>query len=95
MDERQQAQVAYRETITNKAESASPVHPADRRKGMFGDVSLTIDPLEPGSGFPLRERRIVGGSIPKNASGRRGRGIEGGREERCHAALPDVDIRFR
>ena len=57
-------QVAYRETITQQAEARHRFVRQTGGKGMFGDVTLTIEPLEPGSGFDF-ENEIVGGVDPE------------------------------
>src|SRR4029077_7530567 len=57
-------QVAYKETITNSSEVRHRFVRQTGGKGMFADVTLRVDPQEPGKGFEF-ESEIVGGSIPK------------------------------
>ena len=85
-------QVAYRETITNKASARHRFIRQTGGKGMFGDVSLTIEPLEPGSGFHF-ENEIVGGSIPKEYIPAVEKGIEEAMKNGVVAGYPMVDIR--
>jgi len=56
--------VGYRETIRIPAEVRHRFIRQTGGKGMFADVSLRVEPLEPGKGFVF-ENEIVGGSIPK------------------------------
>src|SRR5207249_1476118 len=57
-------QVAYKETITIPAEVRHRFVRQTGGKGMFADVTLKVEPQEPGKGFEF-ESKIVGGSIPK------------------------------
>src|SRR5216117_1603727 len=57
-------QVAYRETITQPAEQRHRFVRQTGGKGMFGDVTIRIEPQSPGSGFVF-ENEIVGGVIPR------------------------------
>jgi elongation factor G len=58
-------QVAYRETIRNRAEKveAKFVRQTGGR-GQYGHVVINIEPSEPGSGFVFDDK-IVGGVIPR------------------------------
>jgi elongation factor G len=85
-------QVAYRETITNPAEARHRFVRQTGGKGMFGDVSLRIEPLEPGSGFHF-ENEIVGGSIPKEYIPAVEKGIEEAMKNGVVAGYPMVDIK--
>src|SRR5213593_4675780 len=57
-------QVSYKETISIGAEHRTRFIRQTGGKGMFADVTLRIDPQEPGKGFEF-ESKITGGSIPK------------------------------
>jgi len=85
-------QVAYRETITTKASARHRFVRQTGGKGQFGDVSLTIEPLEPGSGFHF-ENEIVGGSIPKEYIPSVEKGIEDAMKGGVVAGYPLVDIK--
>ena len=85
-------QVAYRETISNEAKARHRFIRQTGGKGMFGDVSLTITPLEAGSGFQF-ENDIVGGSIPKEYIPAVEKGIEEAMRNGVVAGYPMVDIK--
>ena len=85
-------QVAYRETISVAAAARHRFIRQTGGKGMFGDVSLKIEPLEPGSGFHF-ENEIVGGSIPKEYIPAVEKGIEEAMKNGIMAGYPMVDIK--
>lgn len=55
--------IAYRETITGKAEGHARHKKQSGGSGQFGEVYLRIEPLERGAGFEFTNE-VVGGSIP-------------------------------
>ncbi len=57
-------QVAYRETIMNKAEAECKYAKQTGGRGQFGHVLLRVEPLEPGKGIEFVDE-IKGGIIPK------------------------------
>ena len=57
-------QVAYKETIRNKAKAEGKFIRQSGGKGQYGDVWFELEPLEPGSGIQF-ESKIVGGAVPK------------------------------
>ena len=57
-------QVAYRETITKKAEIDYTHKKQTGGTGQFARVKLVIEPNETGKGFEF-ESKVVGGSVPK------------------------------
>jgi elongation factor G len=57
-------QVAYRETIINKAEAECKYAKQTGGRGQFGHVLLRVEPLEPGKGVEFVDE-IKGGVIPK------------------------------
>jgi elongation factor G len=87
-------QVAYRETISQKAETRHRFVRQSGGKGMFGDVTIVIEPLEPGSGFVF-ENEIVGGVIPKEYIPAVEKGIEEAMRNGVVAGYPMVDIMVR
>jgi elongation factor G len=59
-----QPQVAYRETVSRKAEIDYTHKKQSGGSGQFARIKLVISPTEPGEGYSF-ESRIVGGSVPK------------------------------
>jgi len=57
-------QVAYRETIRQRAEAEGKFIRQTGGHGQYGHVRITLEPAEPGSGFEFVSE-IVGGAIPK------------------------------
>ncbi len=85
-------QVAYRETISTPAEQRHRFVRQTGGKGMFGDVTLKIEPQEPGKGFEF-ENEIVGGSIPKEFIPAVEKGVEEAMRNGILAGYPVVDIK--
>jgi len=57
--------VAYRETISGRAEAEGKVKKQSGGHGQFAVVNLRVAPLERGAGFQFRDV-TVGGSVPRN-----------------------------
>ena len=57
-------QVAYKETIKNRAEAEGKYIKQSGGKGQYGHCKIIMEPLERGEGYKF-ENKIVGGSIPK------------------------------
>ncbi len=87
-------QVAYRETITAAAEQRHRFIRQTGGKGMFGDVTIRIEPQTPGTGFTF-ENEIVGGVIPKEYIPAVEKGIEEALKNGIVAGYPMVDIMVR
>jgi elongation factor G len=85
-------QVAYRETISQAAEQRHRFVRQTGGKGMFADVSLKVEPLEPGKGFEF-ENEIVGGAIPKEFIPAVEKGVEEAMKGGVVAGYPMVDVK--
>jgi elongation factor G len=86
-------QVAYRETIRNRAEKveAKFVRQTGGR-GQYGHVVINIEPGEPGSGF-IFEDKIVGGSIPREYIGSVEAGVREALDTGVLAGYPVIDVK--
>ena len=84
-------QVAYRESITKAAEAQGKFVRQSGGSGQYGDVILTVEPGEEGSGITF-ESKIVGGAVPKEYI----RPVEEGVREAAGAGIlggyPMVDL---
>jgi len=85
-------QVAYRETITVPAEQRHRFIRQTGGKGMYGDVTLSVEPQEAGKGFEF-VNEIVGGSIPKEFIPACEKGVEEALRTGIVAGYPMVDIK--
>jgi elongation factor G len=85
-------QVAYRETITAKAEVTEKYAKQTGGHGQFAKIAIEIEPLPPGSGFEF-ENEIRGGSVPREYIPSVERGIRDTMEKGILAGYPVVDIR--
>jgi elongation factor G len=84
--------VAYKETITQKAEAEGRFVRQSGGKGQYGDCWLEVEPAAPGSGFEFAER-IKGGTIPRNYIPAIEKGVKGACETGTLAGYPIVDIK--
>ena len=86
-------QVAYRETIKNRAES---VHGKFVRqtggRGQYGHVVINIEPGEQGTGFTF-EDKIVGGVIPREYINSVEQGLREALDSGIIAGYPVIDVR--
>jgi elongation factor G len=85
-------QVAYRETITRKAEIDYTHKKQTGGTGQFARIKLVIEPNEPGAGYTF-ESTIVGGSVPKEYIPGVTKGIESVMSSGPLAGFPMVDIK--
>ena len=86
--------VAYRETITLRAEAEGRYKKQTGGHGQFGVCNLIVEPLERGSGFEFSDE-VVGGAIPRNLIPAVAKGIE---DAMAHGGVfghPVVDVRVR
>lgn len=87
-----QPQVAYRETIRQKADAEGKFIRQSGGKGQYGHVVIQIEPGEEGSGFDF-ESKIVGGTIPREFIP----SVEQGMKEACESGIiagyPMIDLK--
>ncbi|MFN3935813.1 elongation factor G [Parvibaculum sp.] len=85
-------QVAYRETITKRAEIDYTHKKQTGGSGQFARVKIVFEPGEPGSGFVF-ESKIVGGSVPKEYVPGVQKGIESVKDSGPLAGFPMIDFK--
>jgi elongation factor G len=87
-------QVAYRETIRNRAEKveAKFVRQTGGR-GQYGHVVINIEPAEPGAGFVF-EDKIVGGAIPREYISSVEAGLKEALDSGILAGFPVIDVKI-
>ncbi len=83
--------VAYRETITKKAEAQYKHKKQSGGHGQYGEVYFRVWPLERGAGYEFKDS-IVGGVVPKQYIPGVEKGTREGLEEGVLARFPIVDI---
>jgi elongation factor G len=84
--------VAYKETITAKAEAEGRFVRQSGGKGQYGDCWLEVEPAASGTGFEFAER-IKGGTIPRNYIPAIEKGVKAACETGILAGYPIVDIK--
>ncbi len=85
-------QVAYRETITKKAEVDYTHKKQTGGAGQFARVILEIEPNEPGKGYEF-ESTVVGGNVPKEFIPAVDKGIQSVMSSGVIAGFPVVDVK--
>jgi len=85
-------QVAYRETITKKAEINYTHKKQTGGSGQFAKITLVFEPNEPGKGYEF-ENEIVGGAVPKEHVPGVVKGLDMARETGIIAGFPVVDFK--
>jgi elongation factor G len=85
-------QVAYREAITKTVEKHRYTHKKQTGgSGQFADVTIMLEPGEPGSGYSFDDK-ISGGRIPKEYIGPVDQGIQSALSSGVLAGFPIVDV---
>ena len=84
-------QVAYRETIRQKAEAQGRFVRQTGGRGQYGDVWLEIEPSEPGAGV-IFENKLKGPAIPREYVPAVEKGIKEAAETGVLAGYPVVDV---
>ena len=85
-------QVAYRETIRQKATAEGKYVRQSGGRGQYGHVYINIEPLEPGSNFEF-VNKVVGGSIPREYIPAVEKGVKEALENGIMAGYPVVDVK--
>ncbi|WP_088345036.1 MULTISPECIES: elongation factor G [Rhodomicrobium] len=85
-------QVAYRETITRKAEIDYTHKKQTGGSGQFARVKLVIEPSEPTQGFVF-ENKVVGGSVPREYVPGVEKGLKSVLDNGVLAGFPIIDLK--
>jgi elongation factor G len=85
-------QVAYRESLSRKAEIDYTHKKQTGGTGQFARVKLVFEPGEPGSGFVF-ESAIVGGAVPKEYIPGVQKGLESSKDNGLLAGFPLIDFK--
>jgi len=85
-------QVAYRETISHKAEIDYTHKKQTGGTGQFARIKLVIEPTEPGEGYSF-ESKIVGGAVPKEYIPGVEKGIKSVMDSGPLAGFPVIDFK--
>jgi elongation factor G len=85
-------QVAYRETITAKAQAEGRFIRQSGGRGQYGDVYLRLEPLPTGSGIEF-VNAVVGGTIPREYISAVEAGVREATETGVVAGYPMIDLR--
>jgi len=85
-------QVAYRETLSKKAEIDYTHKKQSGGSGQFARIKLVFEPGEPGSGYSF-DSKIVGGAVPKEYIPGVEKGLEASRDNGILAGFPVIDFK--
>ncbi len=85
-------QVAYRESIHQKALARVPFKRQTGGSGQYGDCEVEVEPLEAGQGFQFANK-TVGGTVPKEYIPAIEKGVKEALESGVVAGYPVVDIK--
>ena len=85
-------QVSYKETIRKTVNVEQKYARQSGGKGQYGHVLMTVEPLEPGSGYEF-VNKVVGGAIPKEYIPAVDAGVQGAMQSGVLAGYNVVDVR--
>ncbi|MEO8559433.1 MAG: elongation factor G, partial [Rhodospirillales bacterium] len=85
-------QVAYRETISKKAEIDYTHKKQSGGSGQYARIKVVFEPQEPGKGYEF-ESKVVGGSVPKEYVPGVEKGLASSRETGVLAGFPVIDFK--
>ncbi|PWC37077.1 elongation factor G [Azospirillum sp. TSO22-1] len=85
-------QVAYRETITERAEVDYTHKKQTGGTGQFARVKLVLSPLPRGEGFKF-ENKVVGGAVPREFVPGVQKGLDSAKEAGVVAGFPTIDFK--
>ncbi|MDP9196802.1 MAG: elongation factor G [Pseudomonadota bacterium] len=86
-------QVAYRETISKRAEVDYTHKKQSGGSGQFARIRLVFEPQEAGKGYEF-ESKIVGGSVPREYIPGVEKGLEASKDTGVIAGFPVIDFRI-
>src|SRR3546814_571531 len=85
-------QVAYRESITRRAEIDYTHKKQTGGSGQFARIKLAFEPLERGEGFVF-ENLVVGGSVPREYVPGVEKGLKSAKDNGIMAGFPMIDFK--